>query len=115
PWIAAVTVAIPPVSSTSAVTFTKPLAICALGFAERERICGGVRSVRVPVEKVQIESWPIAFPGSEASDDVAFTWTSYWVPTARLPPGRKSGWVGSVDHVVVPAPQGPPVPSPRRA
>src|SRR5207249_11303318 len=106
PWIAAVTVAIPPVSSTSAVTFTKPLAICALGFAERERICGGVRSVRVPVEKVQIESWPIAFPGSEASDDVAFTWTPYWVPTARLPPGRQGRCVAPVARVVVPPTRG---------
>src|SRR6184192_2201440 len=66
----------------SAVTFTKPSATCAIGFAERERIRGGVRSVRVPVEKVHIVSWPSAFPGSEAS----------------------------ADHVVVPATQGPPAP-----
>src|SRR5438034_10035354 len=94
----------------SAVTLTNPSSTCAIGFAERERIRGGVRSVRVPVEKVHIESWPSAFPGSEASDEVAFTWTSYCVPTARLPPGRKVSCLASVDHVVVPATQGPPAP-----
>src|SRR5438552_17680406 len=94
----------------SAVTFTNPSATCASGFAERGRTRGGVRSVRVPVEKVHIDAWPSAFPGAEASDEVAFTWNSYCVPTARLPLGRKVSCLASVDHVVGPAPQGPPAP-----